>query len=130
HRGGASVNTMYTVHGAERIETVLHTVAAQQPEATGLSGGFPASSCSYVINRDSQIEALFREGRIPSELEEVEGSVEAQPTLIITSLERGDIYRCTTSGGGGMGDPLDRDPEAVRRDVEHRLVSAQAARSV
>jgi N-methylhydantoinase B len=130
HRGGASVNTMYTVHGAERIDTVLHTFGAQQPEATGLSGGYPASSCSYVINRGSEIEALFREGRIPSELEEVKGSVEVQPPLIITDLKRGDIYRCTTSGGGGMGDPLDRDPEAVRRDVEHLVVSPKAAKTL
>jgi N-methylhydantoinase B len=33
-------------------------------------------------------------------------------------------------GGGGMGDPKDRDPALVQRDVEDGLVSPEAARSV
>jgi N-methylhydantoinase B len=33
-----------------------------------------------------------------------------------------------TGGGGGWGDPLDRDPQIVRRDVSEELVSAEAAR--
>ena len=33
-------------------------------------------------------------------------------------------------GGGGLGDPLKRDPEAVRQDVLDGLVSADAARRV
>jgi N-methylhydantoinase B len=34
-----------------------------------------------------------------------------------------------TSGGGGWGDPMDRDPEDVRRDVIADYVSLEAARS-
>lgn len=33
-------------------------------------------------------------------------------------------------GGGGMGDPKERDPALVQRDVEDGLVSAQAARTI
>ena len=33
-----------------------------------------------------------------------------------------------TGGGGGWGDPLDRDPELVRVDVVEELVSLNAAR--
>jgi N-methylhydantoinase B len=32
-----------------------------------------------------------------------------------------------TGGGGGWGDPLDRDPAAVRMDVVEELVSKQSA---
>ena len=34
------------------------------------------------------------------------------------------------SGGGGYGDPLRRDPDAVRRDVAERVVSAELAAAV
>ena len=34
-----------------------------------------------------------------------------------------------TGGGGGWGDPLDRDPERVRADVLEELVSVEAARA-
>ncbi|WP_136684155.1 hydantoinase B/oxoprolinase family protein [Falsirhodobacter xinxiangensis] len=33
-------------------------------------------------------------------------------------------------GGGGMGDPRERDRAAVRRDLENELISAQAARDI
>jgi N-methylhydantoinase B len=32
-----------------------------------------------------------------------------------------------TGGGGGWGDPLERDPEAVRRDVIEEFISPQSA---
>ena len=32
-----------------------------------------------------------------------------------------------TGGGGGWGDPLERDPQAVRADVREELVSREAA---
>jgi N-methylhydantoinase B len=42
-------------------------------------------------------------------------------------LKRGDLISWRTSGAGGSGDPLKRDPEAVLRDVIDGLVSAEAA---
>jgi N-methylhydantoinase B len=33
-----------------------------------------------------------------------------------------------TAGAGGWGDPLDRDPELVLRDVHRELVSREVAR--
>ncbi|MFT4585136.1 MAG: N-methylhydantoinase B [Gammaproteobacteria bacterium] len=40
-----------------------------------------------------------------------------------------DLIRLVTPGGGGWGDPLERDSEAVRMDVVRRLVSHGAAES-
>jgi N-methylhydantoinase B len=34
------------------------------------------------------------------------------------------------NGGGGIGDPLERDPEAVAHDVRDRIVSPEAATEV
>jgi N-methylhydantoinase B len=44
-------------------------------------------------------------------------------------LEPGDVIEIVTTGGGGWGDPLERDPELVRRDVVREVVSEAAARS-
>ena len=41
----------------------------------------------------------------------------------------GDLVRIYTAGGGGWGDPLDRDIELVERDVRGGFVSVEAARS-
>ena len=42
-------------------------------------------------------------------------------------LRRGDIYRLDTPGGGGFGDPFEREPERVLADVEEGYVSREAA---
>src|SRR5262249_23509600 len=41
-------------------------------------------------------------------------------------IEPGDRCISWTAGGGGYGDPLDRDPEAVARDVRNEYVSRVA----
>ncbi|MBC9732828.1 hydantoinase B/oxoprolinase family protein [Nocardioides marmotae] len=42
-------------------------------------------------------------------------------------VKAGEVIRIRTTGGGGWGNPLDRDPELVVRDVRWRKVSAEAA---
>ena len=42
-------------------------------------------------------------------------------------LSAGDIVRIVTSGGGGYGDPLEREPQRVLADVLDGLVSVEAA---
>jgi N-methylhydantoinase B len=34
-----------------------------------------------------------------------------------------------TGGGGGWGDPLERDPAAVRTDVQEEFISGRSARA-
>jgi N-methylhydantoinase B len=50
------------------------------------------------------------------------GLVDGEPVLA------GQVVRVVTTGGGGWGDPLEREPELVRRDVVDGKVSATAAR--
>jgi N-methylhydantoinase B len=50
------------------------------------------------------------------------GLVDGEPVLA------GQIVRVVTTGGGGWGDPLAREPELVRDDVIEDRVSLQAAR--
>ncbi len=45
-------------------------------------------------------------------------------------VEAGAIVRIMTTGGGGWGDPLERETDRVRYDVECGLVSEQSARTV
>ena len=45
-------------------------------------------------------------------------------------LNRGDAYMMQSGGGGGFGDPLERDPELVAEDVREGYVSRAVANSV
>ena len=49
---------------------------------------------------------------------------------VIQNVRAGDIFVSRSGGGAGVGNPVERDPEAVRTDVRNELVSLQAAREV
>lgn len=56
-----------------------------------------------------------------------ERSVQSKDEVFV---ESGDVVRYHIAGGGGYGDPHDRDDESVANDVENGLVSPDAAREV
>jgi N-methylhydantoinase B len=45
-------------------------------------------------------------------------------------VTQGDAIIISAGGGGGFGDPLDRDPELVRWDVIRQYVSSEKARDI
>ena len=45
-------------------------------------------------------------------------------------IEKGEIFAGVSSGGGGIGDPLERDPEAVLESIFDGLVSIECASEV
>jgi N-methylhydantoinase B len=45
-------------------------------------------------------------------------------------LAKGDSYSSYPSGGGGWGDPRQRDVEAVREDARNEIISREAARDL
>jgi N-methylhydantoinase B len=44
-------------------------------------------------------------------------------------LARGDAYMMLSGGGGGFGDPAERDPELVAEDVREGYVSREQAQA-
>ncbi|MBD0281057.1 MAG: hydantoinase B/oxoprolinase family protein [Thermoleophilaceae bacterium] len=127
-RGGAGISMMYTVHGVEEIPTkILHTFGVEQPESPGLSGGYPSTTNQFAIVRDSDVLERLAAGEVPQVLEELSGELEAHGAYSVTSMRVGDVYRAVSMGGGGFGDPLDRDPRLVASDVERKLVTREWA---
>jgi N-methylhydantoinase B len=58
------------------------------------------------------------------------GTPEARELLALgdgIGLKRGDLLRLETCGGGGWGDPLERDPERVRQDVARGFITGHGA---
>jgi N-methylhydantoinase B len=48
----------------------------------------------------------------------------------VLTMRRGDLLRMVSPSGGGFGDPLERNPELVLRDVLDLLLSGDAARAI
>ena len=50
------------------------------------------------------------------------------PSMFSTTIGEGDVYVHRMAGGGGWGDPAERDPAAIAEDVADGKVTAEAAR--
>lgn len=59
-----------------------------------------------------------------------DGTEEKLPGVTETVLRPGERIRGVDAGGGGYGDPRERDPERVLRDVEERWETLERARDV
>jgi N-methylhydantoinase B len=60
----------------------------------------------------------------------VEEDIEELPPMGFAEIEPGESIIGHVAGGGGYGDPVDRDPASVCQDVEDGIVTQERAREV
>src|SRR5260221_3355037 len=102
------------------------------PTSPGMMAGYPGSVNVYKFKRATDIFERLKQSRIPGDIAEVQGE---EVTLQLRQEDfvqkPDDVYAVIWSAAGGVGDPLERDPEKGRDDViEQRCVSAVAARDL
>jgi N-methylhydantoinase B len=129
-RGGAGIGLAMTPHDVEEIPTcVVHGCGIEQPASAGIAGGYPGSTTQFNIRRNTSVQEQLRQGQIPVEFDALDGRLEPKSSED-TFLRRGDVFERVACGGGGFGDPLERDPELVKKDVQQALVSAGCAEQI
>ena len=107
HRGSLSIVRAYRLVDAD--EAVLQVRGDRQKfQPFGLQGGAPGAHASGIINPDRH-------------------DAEVPPGKFMTTMHEGDVFQAVLAGGGGWGDPLERDPARVLDDVLNEKVSPQAA---
>ncbi len=89
-------------------------------------------TCSYSRHKHRPWPlAGGREGSANAvEILRADGTVERHAVVTALRLGKDDVIRVLTANGAGYGDPADRDPAAVRVDVEGGYISAETARDV
>ena len=106
-RGGCGIVREYEIL-AETSEHAIRIDSVTNPP-WGVGGGKSGGVGGAVINPGTNRERVLR------------------PLSDGNKLEKGDILRIFTGGGGGHGHPFDRPPEDVLRDVDDGFVSIDAA---
>ncbi len=109
-RGGAPFRREYKLLAEEAILQVRSDRRTFRP--FGLYGGGPGRPSMNYLNPDST------PGRNPPPL----------PSKLTMTMHQGDLFRHEVAGGGGWGDPLERDPALVLQDMRNDFVSERAAR--
>jgi N-methylhydantoinase B len=98
------------------------------PNSAGLFGGLEGSCNETMLLRASEsgATALIAGGQDPESLKAL-GAEDLGPKPGHFELHAGDVLAYTFQGGGGYGDPLDREPRAVTEDVAAGYVTLQSA---
>lgn len=129
-RGGNSAEIAYVLHDTERMEhhtTGGHTIIP----GSGLFGGDPTSRTRFAMVRGARArEAAVRDHRMPGCLDELGGErVHIPPKAGNVPQGRDDVFSLAWTSAGGYGDPLERDPAAVVRDLAEGHVSVAWAQA-
>ncbi len=123
HRGGMGVSGALAIVHSEFMTGGGYNNAAYIP-ARGASGGYPSGAGEWTLLTDTNVFELLEQGIWPTE-DVLKGRKVPQPAktgdLI---LRRGDVFSVINGGGGGVGDPLFRDPDSVAKDIRDGYVSA------
>jgi N-methylhydantoinase B len=102
HRGGLAVERAWRCLTPDTSLIVRSDRAAHPPY--GLQGGQPgATSVNVLVHPD--------------------GSEETLPPMFSITIGEGDLFVHRTAGGGGFGDPAERDPRAVAEDLAEGKVT-------
>ena len=109
HRGGAAICIELENRAVELVITV-RGLDRFRFQPWGAQGGTCGRNGNTWLNPDSQ------NGR------------EELGRIRVLTMKRGDTLRMNSPSGGGFGDPLERDPEAVLRDVLDEMLSIDLAR--
>lgn len=96
----------------------------------GLFGGSPGSIARCRVKHATTVLDQLKDGKVPSQLDEIEGSEETLIFKGMFGIANGDVIEWTSPAASGYGDPLLRDPAAVLADVEAGHVDVEAARRV
>jgi N-methylhydantoinase B len=108
-RGGPSCATAYGPRKDPMMVTYASDSTVHAPK--GANGGLDGRCSESILHR-------------------TDGSTEMLPNLNQIELQPGEIIQQIESSGGGYGDPLEREPERVLRDVVEQYETLERASDV
>jgi N-methylhydantoinase B len=130
-RGGAGMELALVPHDAPDggLHYVVSCKGQQFAMSDGLAGGMPGGNNAYVWVHNNELERSNRSAAFALSLDEIPGEKEPISWGVFPLMGSDSLY-VRWDGGGGYGDPLERDPEAVLADCRQGVVSREVARSV
>lgn len=142
-RGGASVEWSYALLGSPVFAFMVTSTGGRFPVTGGLFGGY-GGACTplTVITPEGGVQALREwlgqgapgltyDAASMVATRPIPGTYEvSNPSRPAAPIPEGQLWIQRIGGGGGYGDPLERDPQSVIDDLRVGLISPEVARAV
>ena len=131
YRGGVGQEVALAIHDAPEhaIRAVAYGVAGLRNSGRGVFGGYPGAPSLLIHHQHTDVRDFLARNEVPEDMANIGGEAVPLPYREF-SMGEDDVLFVSNASGGGYGDPLDRDPAAVLRDVAEDTVSVEAAREV
>lgn len=128
-RGGCTLGIAVTPHDAAELQAMVIGHGSRVPNSSGLLGGYEGSCnrCLLITSEDGTPPLGEIVGPASLDGGQAFTVTELGPKPGFFGLRQGAAFAYSFMGGGGIGDPLDRDPELVGRDVAEGLVTPESA---
>jgi N-methylhydantoinase B len=131
HRGGVGIEFAMTPIDTDSVSGVIATHGVALPNRTGIFGGLPGSCAHFELVRGGDVLAQMGRGEAIERLQDADGDYSVLPSVSAGAvIKRGEVVNVRLQNGGGYGDPIERDPAAVERDVADGAVSRERAAAV
>ncbi|RIK95354.1 MAG: hypothetical protein DCC73_02980 [Proteobacteria bacterium] len=140
YRGGAGVGIAMMVHHVPELAMGAFGSGAHFPMTLGLFGGYAVPPTFIQVVQGSNMDQLMHDNKepLPRNLTEVYDAANPERgerafedvNMLVRPLHNGDTYYMSVGGGGGYGDAIQRDPEAVLRDLKFGRITAWAAQNI
>lgn len=133
-RGGNGMRSAITPYRAASMTVVTNSggqcISAQN--CGGLFGGLPAPAGHYLVYYGTDLLERVQAGSVPASIYDLKADqvVPLRAKSNGAPLDNGDVMEIRTGGGGGYGDPLERDPALVARDVALGYTSLGSATDI
>jgi N-methylhydantoinase B len=130
-RGGNGVELAITPHKTGQLTAQVISVDPGVITTLGLEGGHPGHPGNFIAVPGAlgavgeERSAHWRTSR--EALAAAAGPLRRASPKAVVVMRPGDVWVVENSAGGGLGDPLAREPEQVAADVRAGAVSSAAA---
>jgi hypothetical protein len=127
------------IHGSPAIGLTKYGTGNKIASNQGLFGGYSGPASYLDLMTDTNIYELIAKGApLPYDPENLAQSLEIKgeqytghTSCTERGLKSGDIWASSAHGGGaGLGDPIERDPALIVRDLEDMVATLEVAHKV
>jgi N-methylhydantoinase B len=108
-RGGCGIERVWTLTSEKAMLSIMAERNKIKP--WGLDGGYEGATGEFILVKADGVE-------------------EKLPSKVTIEIKRGNTLIIRTPGGGGYGNPKDRNHEKIREDLLNGLISPEAAKEI
>ena len=135
YRGGVAAENMITPYGSAVTFVGMLGSGGYVSQVQGMYGGYPTPAGYLKLVKGSDIfERAIKMEPIPhsiSEWDMVQGEhQDLFPAAAARQLFKGDLFAMKYWGGGGLGDPIERDTQAIVQDLKNELTRLETVEKV